>query len=378
MHLKHFHAYVQTQFPHKLKSIQCDHGREFDNNELRSFFSSNGVVFRFSCPHTSQQNGKAEQMIRTITNTVRTLLFHGHLPPHFWVEALHTAVYLLNITPTTTLALRTPHQALFHQIPNYTHLRVFGCLCFPNLTATTAHKLEPRTRPCVFLGYALQHRGTTLAPTSDDSENPLPLFPSDPTDFRQPTVPPSQPRAQPCAPADRPTRPLLTYSRRAKQPTNPPPLPPPHRPDPPPPPSTRHPHTMVTRSRSGTIQPAHLLVYIDDIILTASRAAFLTRLIRSLSSEFAMTDLGPLHYFLGISVTRTASCLHLNQEKYAHDILDRASMLSCNPCKTPIDTNSKLASDAGDPVSDPTSYRSIAGALQYLTFTRPDISYVVQ
>ncbi|KAL8128532.1 hypothetical protein V2J09_017687 [Rumex salicifolius] len=185
MHLKHFHAYVQTQFPHKLKSIQCDHGREFDNNELRSFFSSNGVVFRFSCPHTSQQNGKAERMIRTITNTVRTLLFHSHLPPCFWVAALHTAVYLLNITPTTTLALRTPHQALFHQIPNYTHLRIFGCLCFPNLTATTAHKLEPWTRPCVFLGYALQHRGYRCLDLESRKYNPR----SHLRRFREPTPP---------------------------------------------------------------------------------------------------------------------------------------------------------------------------------------------
>ncbi|GKE15357.1 ribonuclease H-like domain-containing protein [Tanacetum coccineum] len=52
-------------------------------------------------------------------------------------------------------------------------------------------------------------------------------------------------------------------------------------------------------------------------------------------------------------------------------------MQHCNPCKTPVDTESKLGSD-GDPVSDPTLYRSLAGALQYLTFTRPDISFVVQ
>ncbi|KAL8128606.1 hypothetical protein V2J09_017761 [Rumex salicifolius] len=134
-------------------------GREFDNNDLHSFFSTNGVLLRFSCPHTSQQNGKAERMIRTITDTIRTFLFHGRLSPLFWVEALHTATYLLNITPTTTLHMRTPHQVLFRQLPSYNHFRVFGCLCFPNLTATTAHKLEPRTRPCVFLGYAPQHRG---------------------------------------------------------------------------------------------------------------------------------------------------------------------------------------------------------------------------
>ncbi|GKC92444.1 ribonuclease H-like domain-containing protein [Tanacetum coccineum] len=51
--------------------------------------------------------------------------------------------------------------------------------------------------------------------------------------------------------------------------------------------------------------------------------------------------------------------------------------LTCNPCRTPVDTDSKLAA-AGDPVSDPTLYRRLAGALQYLTFTRPDISYAVQ
>ncbi|GJZ68167.1 ribonuclease H-like domain-containing protein [Tanacetum coccineum] len=52
-------------------------------------------------------------------------------------------------------------------------------------------------------------------------------------------------------------------------------------------------------------------------------------------------------------------------------------MQHCNPCRTPVDTESKLGPD-GDPVSDSTLYRSLAGALQYLTFTRPNISYVVQ
>nr|GEZ31389.1 ribonuclease H-like domain-containing protein [Tanacetum cinerariifolium] len=52
-------------------------------------------------------------------------------------------------------------------------------------------------------------------------------------------------------------------------------------------------------------------------------------------------------------------------------------MVNCNPSRTPVNTESKLGAD-GDPVSDPTLYRSLAGSLQYLTFTRPDISYVVQ
>ncbi|GJR97504.1 ribonuclease H-like domain-containing protein [Tanacetum coccineum] len=64
-------------------------------------------------------------------------------------------------------------------------------------------------------------------------------------------------------------------------------------------------------------------------------------------------------------------------KKYALEILDRAHMANCNPSRTPIDTESKLGSD-GDLVSYPNLYRSLAGSLQYLTFTRPDISYVVQ
>ncbi|GJV16684.1 ribonuclease H-like domain-containing protein [Tanacetum coccineum] len=64
-------------------------------------------------------------------------------------------------------------------------------------------------------------------------------------------------------------------------------------------------------------------------------------------------------------------------KKYALEILDRAHMANCNPSQTPIDTESKLGSD-GDPVSDLTLYRSLAGSLQYLTFTQPDIYYAVQ
>ncbi|GJY26537.1 ribonuclease H-like domain-containing protein [Tanacetum coccineum] len=92
---------------------------------------------------------------------------------------------------------------------------------------------------------------------------------------------------------------------------------------------------------------------------------------------FAMTDLGSLNYFLGISAQRSATGLFLSQSKFAEEILERAHMQNCNPCRTPVDTESKLGSD-GDPVSDPTLYRSLAGALQYLTFTRPDLSYAVQ
>ncbi|GKA93732.1 ribonuclease H-like domain-containing protein, partial [Tanacetum coccineum] len=122
---------------------------------------------------------------------------------------------------------------------------------------------------------------------------------------------------------------------------------------------------------------AYLLLYVYDIILTASSTAFLQSIFATLHAEFSMTDLGPLNYFLGISMTRNTSGMFLSQQKYASELLERAGMLTCNPCRTPVDTDSKLSTN-GDPVSDPTLYHSLAGALQYLTFTRPDISYAVQ
>ncbi|XP_062081272.1 uncharacterized mitochondrial protein AtMg00810-like [Humulus lupulus] len=97
-----------------------------------------------------------------------------------------------------------------------------------------------------------------------------------------------------------------------------------------------------------------------------------------LASEFAMKDLGPLSFFLGIAVTRHAHGLFLSQTQYAAKIIDRAGMSNCSPCPTPVDTKSKLSATADTPYDDPTKYRSLAGALQYLTFTRPDISYAVQ
>nr|GFB98736.1 ribonuclease H-like domain-containing protein [Tanacetum cinerariifolium] len=98
---------------------------------------------------------------------------------------------------------------------------------------------------------------------------------------------------------------------------------------------------------------AFLLLYVDDIVLTASFGRLLQQIITSLHCEFSMTDLGALNYFLGISVTRDSSGLFLSQCKYAMVILERAHMVGCNPSRTPVDTESKLG-DVGTPVVDPT------------------------
>ena len=157
--LANFFSYVRTQFGATVKAVQCDNGREFDNSSTRTFFLTHGTHLRMSCPYTSPQNGRAERIIRTINNVVRSLLFQASMPPSYWVEGLHTATHLLNILPTKTLASSTPHLALSGAAPSYDHLRVFGCACYPNLSSTATHKLTPRSVMSVFLGYSAHHKG---------------------------------------------------------------------------------------------------------------------------------------------------------------------------------------------------------------------------
>jgi hypothetical protein len=98
-------------------------------------------------------------MLRTTNNVTRTLLFQASMPPVYWADALATATHIINRLPTKTLHMSTPIFALYGTLPSYHALRIFGCICYPNLTATTAHKLAPRSFLCAFLGYSPDHKG---------------------------------------------------------------------------------------------------------------------------------------------------------------------------------------------------------------------------
>ncbi|KAI3694073.1 hypothetical protein L1987_77032 [Smallanthus sonchifolius] len=120
----------------------------------------------------------------------------------------------------------------------------------------------------------------------------------------------------------------------------------------------------------------YLLVYVDDIIITGNNENFINNFTSCLNKEFKIKDLGSLNFFLGLEVHHTKSGLFLNQSKYAHDILTRAGLLDSKPVATPL-TSKDIFTSEGQPFHDPTLYRSLVGALQYLTITRPDLSYAV-
>uniref|UniRef100_A0A2N9G9A2 Integrase catalytic domain-containing protein n=1 Tax=Fagus sylvatica TaxID=28930 RepID=A0A2N9G9A2_FAGSY len=119
------------------------------------FLSTNGISHLTTPPHTPEHNGYSERRHLHIVETGLALLTHASLPRSYWTYAFATAVYLINRMPTPTLNLSSPYHKIFQTTPNYSKLRVFGCLCYPWLRPYTSHKLESRSKPCVFLGYSL-------------------------------------------------------------------------------------------------------------------------------------------------------------------------------------------------------------------------------
>ncbi|KAB2620230.1 hypothetical protein D8674_039646 [Pyrus ussuriensis x Pyrus communis] len=118
-----------------------------------------------------------------------------------------------------------------------------------------------------------------------------------------------------------------------------------------------------------------VLVYVDDILVSGPDAHICNQFIAQLSTLFPVKDLGPLHYFLGLEVHHTKAGMLLHQNKYLLDLLQKTHMTGAKPCSTPL-SSTKL-DHSGDLLADPTEYRSLVGALQYLTWTRPDISFAL-
>lgn len=141
--LQKFQALVRTHFQLDILTIQTDNGREFDNHAARAFLSTHGILLRMSCPYTSPQNGRAERILRTLNDIVRTMLIHANMPFTYWAEALNTATFLLNRRPCRARQSHTPFYLMYGAHPDYSAMH--ACLQMPLLPKSLCHH-RPQAR----------------------------------------------------------------------------------------------------------------------------------------------------------------------------------------------------------------------------------------
>ncbi|GJY76087.1 putative RNA-directed DNA polymerase [Tanacetum coccineum] len=133
--------------------------------------------------------------------------------------------------------------------------------------------------------------------------------------------------------------------------------------------------SLFIYSRGDTL--LYILVYVDDIIVTGNNKGTIDNIICQLGSAFALKDLGPLNYFLGIEIVPHVSGILLSQKKYILELLQSAGLSNCNPVSSPMVTSSSLSLDDSTAFSNPVKYRQVVGSLQYVTLSRPDIAFAV-
>lgn len=121
----------------------------------------------------------------------------------------------------------------------------------------------------------------------------------------------------------------------------------------------------------------YLLLYVDDILISGNSSSRIQSIIDQLHQKFSLKDLGEVTHFLGIEVSKTTLGLHLSQAAYITELLQKVKMLEAKSYPTPMVSDLKLSKEEGEPTVDGKLYRSVVGALQYVTITRPELSFSV-
>lgn len=152
-----FKEYVENRFNSKIKILRCDNGAEY--KPFVPICQNDGIEMQFTCPYTSEQNGRAERKHHHVVEMGLTLLAQPNLPLTYWFESFQTVVHLINRLPTPILKDSSPLFQLFKEEPDYSALQVFGFTCYLCLKPFNAHKFQYHSQLCVYLGPAPQQKG---------------------------------------------------------------------------------------------------------------------------------------------------------------------------------------------------------------------------
>jgi Reverse transcriptase (RNA-dependent DNA polymerase) len=150
-----FKALVENLFSTTIKTLQIDGGTEF----LPIIRTHPQIQFHVSCPYTPQQNGLVERKHRHIVELSLATMFHAQIPLQYWPDVFESVTFIINRLPSAALSFHIPFQCLFQKQPDYQFFKVLGCRCYPYTRPYSSHKLSPRSKPCVFIGYSSIYKG---------------------------------------------------------------------------------------------------------------------------------------------------------------------------------------------------------------------------
>ena len=148
---KEFHNFGVSFTGKQVKILRTDNGGEYCSELFDAFLKEKGIIHQLSVPYNPAQNGIAERMNRTVVECARSILSHSNMPNVFWAEAVNTAVYLRNRSPSTALKETTLYEYLFKRKPHVANLKVFGCLSLVHIPDNQRKKLEAKSRKAILL-----------------------------------------------------------------------------------------------------------------------------------------------------------------------------------------------------------------------------------
>ncbi|WJX17845.1 hypothetical protein P8452_07710 [Trifolium repens] len=375
---KKFKTLVEKQSDKSLKVLRTDGGGEYTSTEFENYCKEQGIIHE------------------------------KNLPKRFWGEAVATAVYILNRSPTKKLKDKVPEEVWSKSKPSVSHLKVFGSLCYKHVPDAKRKKLEDKSVPMIFVGYHrtgayrllvakgfLQKQGLdydeVFSPVARHETIRLvialacsrrwPLFHLDVKSaflngpLEEDVYVKQPPGFELKGKEDKVLKlnKALYGLKQAPRAWN-----------------KRIDQFFVMQGfRKCSVEygvyvkcsdDKHMLIiclYVDDLLVTGSSSIEIENFKTQMKCEFEMTDLGKLTYFLGMELLETPKGRILHQAKYATEILRKFEMLDCNSSVTPADTRAKIEEDTSSDAVDSTMFRQLIGSLRYLCQTRPDISYAV-
>jgi hypothetical protein len=160
---KEYKALVENQTGQTIAVLRTDGGGEYVSNEFEQYLRMHGIQHQLTVRYTPQQNGVAERFNRTVCELARALVIDSELPKSFWAEAVSTAVYVRNRTPTNAHhEATTPYQKWFSRKPDISDMKVFGSLAYAHIPNELRQKLDDKAEPMVMVGYSLRSKAYRL------------------------------------------------------------------------------------------------------------------------------------------------------------------------------------------------------------------------